>query len=135
MNNRKRESGFTLVETVIALAIVAILMGALAQGLATYHGDLDAAQGRIQAVSDCRTVLADMRRIRFDDPAAFPGSILDAYPQGSVLAAFTSLPNQAIVVQYADVQADPLDITVVCTWTNLLGQAMRSELNTLISSR
>ena len=48
---------------------------------------------------------------------------------------YPSLPEESIMVRYTDPDANPIEVTVESSWTDLRGGTMRYSLSTLITDR
>ncbi|MFO7976503.1 MAG: type II secretion system protein [Candidatus Hydrogenedentota bacterium] len=137
MDKRTRhgEKGFTLLELTIGIALFLIILGVVAQGLISYYVVMDAQHQRTAAAQILRGVLADMRVVRDANPDAFPGAVCEAYPDGSNVTGPGLLPNEAIVVTYADDSANPLEVTLTLNWTDLRGRPVQETMATLLTDR
>lgn len=128
---RAASRGFTLLELTIAMALFAVVLGATAQSLVTYHAALEMQNMRSVAAQNARSVLADMRSARDNGP--FPEVLLNGWPDGAVVEGASTLPGENIVVTYTDVTANPLEVTVVSTFPDMRGRPVRVQLGTALT--
>lgn len=132
---RHGQSGFTLLELTIALALFLIVLGVVAQGLIAFYLVMDVQHQRTAAAQIFRGVFADMRAVRDANPGLFPDAVCEAYPDGSTVPGPGLLPNEAIVVRYADDGANPLEVTLTLNWTDLRGRPVQETMATLLTDR
>ncbi len=60
---QRSRAGFTLLEIAISMAIFAVTLGAVAQGLAYSYGLVNLQNQRVTANNDCRAVIASLRLV------------------------------------------------------------------------
>lgn len=132
---KPNQSGLTLLELTIAVALFAIVLGAAAQALISYHSALTLQRQRNEALLHCRSVINEMRNVRQNNPNDFPNAILTRWPNGSVVTDFNTLPQEQVQVSYVDVNANPLEVIVTCTWRDLRNRPATVTLSTLLTDR
>lgn len=113
----RAQTGFTLVELVLAMGIFTVVLGIVAQILVSYYAALDLTQQRAVATQNAIGVLNEMRAVRNLNPEDFPGALLARFPEGTVLSAqsdrkedraFVTLPGENITVAYFKTDGTPL---------------------------
>jgi hypothetical protein len=65
----------------------------------------------------------------------FPGNVVAAFPNNAAVVGFGNLINETLVVNYAAVGADPLDVTVTVTWLKNGQRNTTRTLRTWITQR
>ncbi len=130
-----REQGFTLLELTLAVAIFAIVLGSTAQVLVSHYATLDLQQQRSTAVQLCRGVLSDMRAARDANPDDFPGAIVEMWPNDVQIDGTGLLRDEQVSVVYADQTANPLDVRVTVSWSDLRGRPVQSSLATMLTDQ
>ncbi len=133
--SRRGQEGLTLLELTIAVALFAIVLGAAAQALISYHSALTLQRQRNEALLHCRSVINEMRNVRESNPNDFPNAILSRWPNGGVVAGFNTLPQEQITVAYTDVNANPLEVVVTCTWRDMRNRPASVSLSTMLTDR
>lgn len=126
----KTKKGFTLVEIIVVTIILVIgLMGILGVvSVSLYLNDLS--KNLAIALADARSVLEKIRDI---DPFN-ASALVAAYPDGVALTGDDNLLQEVIRVDYEDLTADPIKITVTVSWQEK--NSTRSEsLVTLMTQR
>ncbi len=139
----------------MALGILLIVIGIGAEVLVSYYIAIDITRQRTAAVHDCISVLNEMRQVRSDNPGAFPGPLVDKWPQGTVLEDVSaspsekkvrSLPGEKLTVLYLDANGDrlvgdpttsnnPLQVRVTCTWaTTTTGRIGTASVCTIFTN-
>jgi prepilin-type N-terminal cleavage/methylation domain-containing protein len=132
---RGHEQGFTLLELTLAVAVFAVVLGATAQVLVSHYATLDLQQQRSTAVQLCRGVLSDMRAARDANPDDFPGAITEMWPNDVQVDGTGLLRNEQVTVNYADSTANPLNVRVTVSWSDLRGRPVRSSLATMLTDQ
>ncbi len=128
-------AGMTLLEVTFAMASLAIVMAGAAQGLVTYHEHMELQRQRTTAMENCRTIVSQMRTIRDANINDFPNALLVVFPDETAVAGFTALTNQQVTVDYTDPGANPLEVNVICTWSDLRGRPINFNMTSLITDR
>lgn len=133
----KATAGLTLLEVTFAMASLAIVLVGAAQGLVTYHEHMQLQRQRTVALESCRTIISQMRTIRDANVniVDFPDPILAVYPDDTAVAGMNALTNQQVTVNYTDVNANPLEVTLNCTWNDLRGRPVNFNMTTMITDR
>jgi len=123
--------GLTLIEVLITLTVFATAILAIF-GI---YGDLavmrETGRNLNQAMSDARTVLERMRQNSGSSLGSVTGTNWGTWAQQNNL---TSLPAEAVTVNYVDTNADPLNVTVSVAWTER-GRARSATLQSFITQR
>jgi len=127
--------GFTLLEMTLAMAVFAVVLGATAQTLISYHANIQMQNMRAAAAQNARSVLAQMRAVRDDPMQPFPAAILERWPDGQAIGGEGTLPGEEIIVSYEDVAANPLEITVVSVFQDMSGRPVRVQLGTALTGQ
>ena len=131
----REERGVTLLELTIAVAVFAVVLGAAATTLVSFHVAMDLQNQRAVGIQHCRSVLSQIREVRNNNPTNFPGAVLAQWPDGSSVAALASLPQEQLVVGYTNTNANPLEVTVTCMWRDLRGRPAMLSVSTLLTDR
>jgi len=131
---RGSECGLSLLELTLALALFTIVLGMTAQGLISYNVALLTQTQRTVALSECRSVLDDMRAVRDANPDNFPEAVTDRWPNGAAVAG-GPLRGQVRTVRYTDPEANPLEIEVRVQWQDLRGRPVSQSLSTVLTDR
>lgn len=131
----KATAGLSLLEVTFAMASLAIVMGGAAQTLVTYHEHMELQRQRTNAMESCRTVVSQIRTIRDANINNFPDAILAVFPNDAAVAGFGALTNQQVVVSYTDVNDNPLEVNITCTWADLRGRPVNFNMTTLVTDR
>lgn len=131
----RTNAGFTLLEVAIAMALFMVVLGVVAQGLISYYVVMDAQHQRAAAAEILRGAVAQIRAERDANPGAFPNAVTDVFPDGDTMAGPGLLPNESIVVSYADDGANPLEVAVTVTWTDLHGRPLQETISTMLTDR
>jgi len=148
---RPNTQGVTLLELTVAIALFAIILAGAAQVLISFYAGMDMQQQRHIASQNCVAVLNAMRQERdieskrsADNRLGFPEALTARWPNGQEIDPITdeegqqvypSLPEESIMVRYTDPDANPIEVTVESSWTDLRGGTMRYSLSTLITDR
>ena len=142
---RGYNQGFSLLETMAAMTILSIVIGASATSLISSYSQIDMQNRRVIATNSAKRVLAEMRSIRDTNPntdttpTAFQTALLTQYPSGKKLTGSTacSLPNSKITITYenASVNADPLVPTVNVEWSDLQGRVITTTVSTALTGQ
>jgi len=135
------DAGLTLLELMIAFALLAIILAAGMQAyLASYSGIVVQEQ-RTEAIQLARTVLANLREVRDRSDFEFPASFLARYPDGADVTDVTSTEGGALAgtesirVEYGDTEANPLFVRVVVTWRDPRNRELYVDMTTLLTDR
>ena len=132
---RRDNAGLTLLELTIAVAIFVIILGTAAQALISFHFAQDMQQQRGAAAHNMRSVLSSMRNARDANPDSFPEAITTQWPDGVTLANEGTELGEAIMVAYTDATANPLEVTITSSWSDMRGRAMSLSLSTVLTNR
>ena len=142
-SQRSRARGFTLVEVMISMAVLAVTILGVLMMLMAAEALSEDSKNLTQAVEDARSI---MERIRKDvetnaDMATFvtnyPESLYEDWVTDQQAAAteFVNLDGEAVDVTLGDAGDDPLDVTVTVSWNARGGRARSTMLQTQITNR
>ncbi len=131
------EQGVTLLELMIAMALFALVLGAAAQSLVSYHSVMQLQEQRNAAAQNCKALLGQLRNDRDNDPGPFPDRVTDDFPNNwsTTDAAFCTLPDETLTVTYTNANANPLEVIVTSTWTPLRGGQAQFQLSTILTDQ
>lgn len=125
--------GLTLVEIVLATSIFVTAVVGLVGFLISSSYLIDITRDRDVAILDLRNIMEKIRATPFDSiTSRFPDAVTDgsmSNPYSTILGGY-SLINEHITVSYADVNADPLEISVAVTWQCKRGRSHSSSMST-----
>ena len=111
MKLRKKNKGFTLIEIMIAMGILAlVLLGLMSATLRAFRLTQET-DNKIQAINALQTVLNQVKAAK-SLPGDFPGNVTGAFPAGEFTPDEEVMPNQTITIAYEDALANPLVVTV-----------------------
>lgn len=157
MSTRKLRpnSGITLMEVTLAVALFAVAIAMSAQALISFYSAIDVQEQRVEAMQAARAVLATVRQKRAD----FEGEN-DTYNWNGLLSWFNSnqetgwtafkrstpgpnyLPNHDIDVTVLNTDGEPAtasdnpwEVHVRSTWTDLRGRSVSVEVVGIISEK
>ena len=141
----REKKGFSLLETMMAMTVLAIVVGASATSLISSYSQIDMQNRRVIATNSAKRILSDMRSIRETNPNtdttpnAFQTAILAKYPNATTLTGTTqcALPNSKVKISYtsASTNSDPLMPTVTVEWTDLQGRPVSTPVSTALTGR
>lgn len=135
LSRLRGETGLTLLEVSLSMAIFAVVMSVSAQVLIGFSGSMEMQEQRQEAVQHCRAVLAQIRQDRDTSVLAFPQQITTIWPDGRQVTdpEIVTLDNEVITVDYADDDADPLQVTITASWTDMRGRPAATAVGTLLT--
>ena len=120
-------------ELSIAMAVVVLaLLGFIGANLAIEQTN-EAAFQRTVAIQDANQVIELMRNTAA--AGNFPSNVTGVYSNGGAVAGFTNLTNETVTVNYANANANPLDVTVTVRWLQNGIRQVNTALRTLITQR
>jgi len=117
------------------MAVFALVLGATAQCLVAYYATLALQSQRAVALSHCQDTLARMRLVRDANPDAFPGAVLDQWPDGEPVDGVVSLRGEVVTAVYDAPLGNPLGVSVTSQWQDLRGRPARVSLSTRLTDR
>lgn len=151
----KSNSGVTLMEVTLAVALFAVVIAMSAQALISFYAAIDVQEQRVEAMQAARAVLAHVRQKRVDFEEEE-----DGYSWSGLLSWFSAkeeanwteflrstagpnyLPNHDIDVTVLNMDGDPanagdnpLEVHVVSSWSDLRGRTVSVEVVGVISEK
>ncbi len=127
------ERGFTFIEVMIAMVVVVLLVtGFLGSATALQSANMAAFERSI-AYQDANRVIEAMRNTA--TTGTFPANVTAAYPNNGTVSGFTSLTNETVTVSYTSATADPLDATVLVSYSENGNRTVTARLRTYITQR
>ncbi len=135
LSRLRGEKGMTLLEVSLAMAIFAVVMSVSAQVLLGFSGAMEIQEQRQEAVQHCRAVLTQIRQDRDTSVLAFPQQITAIWNDGREITdpTIVTLDNEVVTVDYADANADPLQVTVTASWTDMQGRPAATSVSTILT--
>ena len=138
-----KQEGFTLLELTLAVAILAVVIGATARTLISFYANLDLQDQRNIAIQHSRAILSDMRSVRdahpntADNPTDFQTNVLEQFPNETVMTGPLQLTNSEVEITYesAAPTANPLTPTVTVRWKDLRGRQVSDSISTALTDR
>ena len=128
--NRK---GLTLTEVLVATLITCLAIGAALACFSQVFYLAEIAKDNTVVVSDIRDMIEEIWSTPFDAIVDnFPDGLTDGpagNDYGTIVGGFT-LGNEHIVVDYVDPIADPLEIMVTTSWTDMRSRNRTIQLST-----
>lgn len=128
----KKQSGFTLLEIIIAFSLFSIMFMALMGGVASSYSNVVNSGDRTVAIKEAQIVMNNIRLAR-DQGAAVPGGIVAAFPAGALNPPRNVLPNEVINIAYTNAALTPLTVTVQVQWATSEGRVYTETLSSIIS--
>jgi Tfp pilus assembly protein PilV len=133
MRHGKQERGFTLVETIIALFVTAlVILGCVGLNI-LINKNSEEMNERTIALQNANQVIEQMRAA--SNTGTFPDNVVTAFPDGGHPAGFAALPNEQVTVSYASATATPLDVTITVSWRSYAGRQSSETVQTYIIQR
>jgi prepilin-type N-terminal cleavage/methylation domain-containing protein len=135
------ENGLTLIETMITMAVVAIVLLGIMIGNTVIQQASTAAFERTRAVQAAHQVVESIRKTA--QSGTFPANVLAEYPDGQEVEGITSYENNArVVVSYTDTNGEAglandsyLNVNVNVTWLENGRRAASTDLKALVTQR
>ena len=131
----RQNAGMTLLEVMIGVIIFMVVLGATAQALISFYVAQHTQNQRLAVAENAKGILSEMRQVRDTHPDAFPEAITERWPDDTWVAGAGTEINETIRVEYADPDANPLEITLVSTWNDLQGRTLTLTISTLMTDR
>ena len=128
---RRKSRGLTLMEVLITMSVFATAILALLGIYGNLASMRETGRNLNQAMSDARKVLETIRQNSGSGLASVTGTNWGTWAQQNNL---TSLSAETVTVSYANVNADPLNVTVSVAWTER-GRARSTTLQSFITQR
>lgn len=148
------QSGVTLMEVTLAIAIFAVVISVSAQSLMGFYAAIDLQKQRVEALQSARAVLSDIRlkRQEFELPDdvfdwdGLMGWIDDGNDDGWQnylrINGANALREHTLDVVALDMDGnpaeagdDPVELQVVTTWQDLRGRTISAVVATIISEK
>lgn len=133
MSNRANgKKGFTLIEVMMAAAIVAIGTVALLSAFLSGMILIESSRNKAVAAADARTVLEEMRRISRSGLAWVTATNWTTWARSNGL---TTLPQEQITVQYRNPLYDLLEVGLTVSWVEHNNRGRSVILNNYLTER
>lgn len=134
--------GFTLIEVMIAVVVALIAIFGIMSAIFTVQRNTEATFERSLAVQDANQVIEQMRDAAskaipdelYSDVSAAANEAIDGDGVDDV-ESLSADRNEQITVNYADITANPLDVTVTVTWNEQGLRPVSASVRTLIAKR
>jgi len=131
MNVFEQKKGFTLIEVVVVLLILAgVIVGFLSLYTASFSL-LEQLNSSVIAINDARSVLENMRNI---DPFNV-SNLISSYPDAAYVSGFNNLDQETVRVDYLNVAADPIQVTITVNWQGKGNRLFTEQLTTFLTAR
>lgn len=120
--NLQNKTGLTFIETLVAVAIAVLVIVALLQAYVANIYMAEIAKGNTIASDDLKDMLEKILSAPFNELLIkFPNGTIDgpsANKYNTTVIGNYSMKNEHIVVTYANLTSDPLEVMVNVTWTD-----------------
>lgn len=124
---------FTLIELMIALVVVSVVIVGFVGANIMAQRNNEEMHERTIAIQDANRAIEQMRNV--SRTGTFPGNVVTAYPDNSTLTEFDNLKDEVLTVSYANVAANPLDVTVTATWSSYPQRNNEEVIRTYVTQR
>ncbi|MBN2097076.1 MAG: hypothetical protein JW714_01205 [Candidatus Omnitrophica bacterium] len=128
-----KTKGLSLIELLVAAFIASFAIGATMICFSHVYYLSDLAKDTTVAVSDIRDMMEKIWSTPFEFIASnFPNGDADGPTdtEYNTIVGGYNLNNEHLRVDYTNPVADPLEIMITCTWTDLRGRAQTMQLAT-----
>ncbi len=152
---KKSNSGVTLMEVTLAVALFAVVIAMSAQALISFYAAIDVQEQRVEAMQAARAVLAHVRQKRADfeeEDDVYNWSGLLSWFNTKEEAGWTEflrntsgtnyLPDHDIDVTVLNMDGDaanagdnPLEVHVTSSWSDLRGRTISVEVVGVLSEK
>jgi hypothetical protein len=114
---RSPTRGISLIEVLLATVVLATAALVAFPTLLSFFDLSSTAREENIATHDLRSAIEDLLATPF-------GDVVEFFPDGGAIAKYQDLhlADEQLVVTYADVDADPLEVTVTATWADHKGR-------------
>ncbi len=130
-SSKRKQKGFTFVEVMI---VCLILTGVIAGFIGVYNAGFvlnEQLKSSVIAICDGRSILENMRNI---DPFDVT-NLLASYPDAGFVAGYNNLQQETVQVNYENVAADPIKVTITVTWHGAGERVHTERLVTFLTKR
>ncbi len=122
--------GFTLVEVIVVCLILTVVLVGF---LGVFNLSLSLNETSINSVIAVNDACSVLERIKNIDP--FDSAVLvAAYPDGGFVAGYNNLPQETVQVNYANLAADPIHVSVTVNWQEK-SRLLSESVVTLVTQR
>ena len=144
-------SGVSLMEVMLAVAIFSGVIGVTAQSLASFYVTVDIQEQRMEAVSACRGVMDALREKRIEFKDNFPAGLMTWIDENNETEwhefqannwEHIELDDQRIQVEYFDQAGEvasptdnPLVIHVTTTWKDRKGRDLSATVASMLTDQ
>lgn len=144
------ERGVTLIEVIIAVAILAGVVGATAQSLMSFYVSIDVQEQRMEAVRACQGLMDGIREKRLEFKNDFPDALLtwiddnndDGWDEFLVdNSDHVELGNQELTVTCFNSDGDnagsgdnPIFVHVTTTWNDRKGRGLEATVVSVLTN-
>lgn len=144
------ERGVTLIEVIIAVAILAGVVGATAQSLMSFYVSIDVQEQRMEAIRSCQGLMDGIREKRVEFKNDFPDALLtwietnndngwDAFLVDN--SRHEELGNQDLTVACFDSDGEsagsgdnPVFVHVTTTWSDRKGRTLEATVVSVLTN-
>ena len=133
MKTLKSQNGFTLIEVMITMVVMAAALLSVLTANAMVSQTSEGAYQRLVAIQDANQIIERMRNTAAT--GTFPGNVTAVYPNGGTVAGFTSLTNETVTVAYVSAVTNPLNVTVTVNYLENGRRAANTALRSIITQR
>lgn len=145
-----RQSGVTLIEVTVAVAIFAVVIAISAQAIMSFYVAMDVQEDRVAAAHSCRVVLNALREKRGEFRGANETDMVNwtnfnSWINTQNTAGWSdylvqqdgapALANHSVNVVEVAVDSGPREYHVIATWNDAKGHTMSTRLVTRMNDR
>ena len=128
---RPKSRGLTLIEVLI---VCLLMSGVIIGFIGVYNASFalnEQLRSSVKALNDASSVLESMRNIDPFDISA----VIALYPDNGLVAGYNNLGQETVRVNYTNVAADPIAVTVTVTWQAGGARNYSERIVTLLTQR
>lgn len=125
------DRGLTLIEVLI---VCLLMSGVIVGFIGVYNASFvlnEQLRSSVKALNDAASILENMRNI---NPFG-ADTVTILYPDNALVAGYTNLGQETVRVNYTNLAADPLQVTVTVSWQGSGNRVYSERIVTLLTQR